>query len=117
MLAHELIADVRRAAALPDNGVVDGLARRLLPDDGRLALVGDADARDLSGKAALAQRLRRHHALRAPDLKRVMLDPAGLGVYLRKIVLRLGDDAARLVKDNGTGAGRPLIERQNIFFH
>lgn len=43
-VGRELIADGRRAAALPDDRVIDGLARVLVPDDRRLALVRDADA-------------------------------------------------------------------------
>ena len=39
----EILADVGGAAALPDDGVVDGAAGRAVPDNGSLALVGDAD--------------------------------------------------------------------------
>ena len=35
------------AAALPDNGVANRLARRFIPDDRGFALIGDADAHDV----------------------------------------------------------------------
>ena len=38
------------AAALPDDRVVDGLAREAVPYERRLALVGDADGGDLRGR-------------------------------------------------------------------
>ena len=40
----QLLAQLRRPAALPDDGVIDGLARGLVPEDGGLPLVGHADA-------------------------------------------------------------------------
>ena len=47
-------ADSRGAAVLPDDGVVDRLAGGAVPDDGRLALVGDADARRRRRASSLA---------------------------------------------------------------
>ena len=43
----ELVADAGRAAILPDDRAVDRLAGRAVPDDDRLALVGDADGGDV----------------------------------------------------------------------
>ena len=43
------IANRRRDAALPDDGVGDRLAGRLVPQHGRLALVGDADGGEVGG--------------------------------------------------------------------
>ena len=63
-LLLELIAELRRAPVLPDDGVVDRTAGAALPDDGGLALVGDADGRHVRGReAGAAQRLRGHRAL------------------------------------------------------
>ena len=42
-LRFELIAKSGGAAILPDNRVVDGLAGCTVPNDGRFALIGDAD--------------------------------------------------------------------------
>lgn len=44
--ALELLAQGGSTAALPDNGIVDGAAGLLIPHDGGLALIGDADGGD-----------------------------------------------------------------------
>jgi hypothetical protein len=41
----------------PDNGVVEGLAGLLVPQDGRFTLVGDADSLDRMGVVALGLEL------------------------------------------------------------
>ena len=46
------VADVGGAPVLPDDGVVDRLAGGAVPDDGGLALIGDADAGDVLGARA-----------------------------------------------------------------
>ena len=38
----KLVAGFRRAPILPDDGVIDGVARLAIPNDGRFPLVGDA---------------------------------------------------------------------------
>ena len=43
-------ADLRRAPVLPDNGLVDRLARLALPHHRGFALVGDAEAADIFGR-------------------------------------------------------------------
>ena len=45
------LAEVGGAAVLPDDRVVDRLAGRAVPDDRRLALVGDADRGDVARRA------------------------------------------------------------------
>ncbi len=42
-------ADIGGAAVLPDDGGMDRLAGRTVPDQGRFPLVGDADGRDATG--------------------------------------------------------------------
>ena len=51
-LGLERVAVFARPAALPDDGVVDGLTGDLIPDDRGLALVGDADGGDVGGSRA-----------------------------------------------------------------
>ena len=48
-LAFELFTQGGGTAALPNNGIVDGAAGFLIPHDGGLALIGDADAAISSG--------------------------------------------------------------------
>ena len=61
------LAEVRGPPILPDDGVVDRLAGLAIPDDGRLALVGDADGGDVLGRQTRApERLDGDADLRSP---------------------------------------------------
>ena len=48
--AAQIVAGLRGAPVLPDDGVVDRLAAGAVPDDRGLALIGDADAGDVFGR-------------------------------------------------------------------
>ena len=43
----QLGADIGRAPVLPDDSPVNRLAARTLPDDGRFALIGDANGSNI----------------------------------------------------------------------
>ena len=112
---EQLVHDGGRAAALPDDGVVHRAAGGTLPQDGGLALVGDADARNVAGvHAALGDHLVHHAVLAGPDLHGVMLHPALMGVDLLKFPLLHTEDVLLVVKQDGTAAGRALIQRENV---
>ena len=82
----------------------DGLAGVPVPDDGRLALVGDADGRDVGGREACPVRApRARRELRRPDRFGIVLDLARCGKDLRELPLRdrhhpsvAAEDIARL---------------------
>ena len=114
-LALQLLAQLRRAAALPHDGVVHRPAGGLVPENGGLPLVGDADAGNVRLQAL--RRLGRRPALRLPDLHGVMLHPAGLGIKLAEGILGLGHNVAQTVEHDGPGAGGPLVQRQNVRSH
>ena len=102
------------APILPDDGGSHGRAGRALPQHGGLALVGDADCRDVARvRPGGAQRIDHRGALRIPDLLRVVFDPAGLRKVLREFALRLGHDAAPLIEDQRARTGGARIEREN----
>ena len=107
----ERVADVGRAPALPDDGEVDGLARRAVPDDRRLALVGDADGGDvLAARPRRPARAPRHARLDArPDLRGVVLDPAGLREVLRELGRRAAERLARGRPSTTTSAVVPVV--------
>ena len=112
----QLVAIFTRPAALPDDGMVHRLTGGLVPDDGCLALVRDADGGDvLRRRADLVHGRQRHAELGRPDLVGVMLDPAGLGEILGELLLR---DAAHLApgvkKDAAVGRGA-RVQRHDIF--
>src|SRR6185295_13578617 len=111
----QLLALRRGAPVLPDDRVVDRLAGLPVPDDGGLALVGDAD-RDqvLERDGGVADRFARHFALRGEDLLRVVLDPARLRKDLRELALRDRLRHAFLVEEDGARAGRSLVEREDV---
>src|ERR1700730_5436118 len=97
---------------------MDRLARLAIPDDRGLALVGDADRREVGGRCirggegavdALARAL--------PDLARIVLDPAGPRIDL--LVLTLidrGDPPVAVNEDEATTRGS-LVDRPDIGGH
>src|SRR5215470_953012 len=95
----QLVAHQSRAPALPDDSVVNRLSARAIPDDGRLALVGDADGGDVFGSdAGLRERFARAVELRTPDVFGVVFDPAGPWEDLREFLLRDARDASLSVE-------------------
>ena len=96
---HFFVARVAQGAALagsatvlPDNRIVDRGACVLVPDNDSLALVGDADGGNFCGGDArlvdgpAAGRLRG-----APQVARIVFNPAGLRKMLREFFLDAGD--------------------------
>ena len=93
---------------------VDGLAGVAVPDDGGLALVGDADGGHLGPAGHVRQRGAGAGELGAPDLGRVVLHPAGAREVLGDLALVRRDGGAGLVEDDGTGRGGALVEGQDV---
>ena len=104
-------ARVRRPGVLPDDRVVDRASGPTVPDDGRLALVADAD-RGEGGRigAAVTQRDpdTGPHALE--DLVGVVLDPAGSRRDLGVLQLVAGDRLPGPVEQDAAAARRPLVD-------
>ena len=115
-LALQILADVCRLARLPNDGVVDWPARSPVPNDRRLALIRDADGSDVAGdEPRLLQSLAHDFMHGAPDLFRIVLDPARLREMLRELLLRHADDLGIHIEDNGTIARRAGIKRHDVF--
>jgi hypothetical protein len=111
------LAGVGRTPVLPDHGLVDRLAARLVPDHHRLALVGDADGGHLlHAPAGFLDRLAQHGDTGLVDLLGVMLDPAVVRIGLRQRSPRLGQRLALGVEQDGAGAGGALVEREQQRF-
>jgi hypothetical protein len=98
------------AAVLPDDRARQRLSRGFVPGDHGFALVGDADAGDA---ADFAQHLARAGQRRAPDLARVMLDPAGLRIVLHDFALRDRPQAPRQLEHHSAGGGRARVQHQD----
>ena len=117
-LGLQAVAVFARAAALPDDSVVDGLACDLIPDDGGFALVGDADGRDVGGSCAdLLHGLDGYAKLRSPDLICVVLDPAGLRKVLGEFALRDAAHFAALIEENAAIGSRAGVQGHDVFCH
>jgi len=117
-LARELGDVLVHARILPDQRVGQRLAGLAIPQDGGLALVGDAQRRQVAGvQAALRHGLGDHLAGPQPDLVRIVLHPSGLRIDLPVLPLRAGDDSPGAVEDQKARAGGALIDRSNEVRH
>ena len=92
---------------------MDRLTGRTVPYHRRLALVGDADSRDAT-RIDPAKNLTDDVERIAPDVLRIMLNPAGLRVMLPKLALRHRDRLRFGVEQDGACRGRALIDRQDV---
>ena len=114
----QLITNGCGAAALPDNGVVNGLSGVLIPNNGGFPLVGDADAGNVCGRqTAFFVGLLQCVKLGVQNHHGVMLHPTGFRVNLGEGVLRQSDDIAVSVKNNGAGTGGSLVQCNQISVH
>lgn len=103
------------AGVLPDERVRDGSPGAAVPHDGRLTLIGDAEAGDVSRREPGRIQRGRDHPLRVrPDLDRVVLDPAGPREDLIVLALRGRHDRPIGVEHDCPRRRRPLIERQHV---
>ena len=109
----QLVAAGGGAAVLPDERAMQRLARRRVPADDGLALVGDADRLELAGlQARVVERLAGDRVRDVPDLRRVVLDPAGLREVLRELAVGAADALPLQVEHQAGRAGRPLVDRE-----
>src|SRR6266446_5013800 len=113
-LGPQPVADGGGAAALPDDGAMERRAGGAVPDDRRLALVGDADGGEVvSGDARRAQRLPRRALDGRPEVLGIVLHPARPRIVLRDFRVAARAHGAFGVDDECRRAGRPLVEREH----
>ena len=110
--------DAVGAGVLPDDGVVPRTAGMPVPDDRRLALVGDADGVQVAGAEAGAGKCGPDDGLGAlPDLQRVVLDPPGAGEDLLVLELVAAHRLAGVVEDHEPRARRALVDGAHEVSH
>ena len=81
--------------------------------DGRFALIGDADGGDFFRREFRpAQRLDGNADLRRPDFLGIVLDPAGLGKRLGKLLIGHREDVPLAIEDNRAGTRRAFVAEQ-----
>ena len=114
-LLDQLVNQRRGAAALPYDGVIDGLAAYAVPHHRGLALVGDADGGDAVGMdATLKLNLHHDRDLAGEDRHGVLLYPTGARKTGFDAAARLGDDATVLVDNGREYRGGAAVERHDV---
>ncbi len=89
-----------------------------VPDDGGLALVGDADGRQVGRKQSpLRQRFGDDRLRATPNLLGVVLHPSLLRIDLLVLLLGRRHDSHVPVKHDEAGAGGPLVNRPDVTRH
>jgi hypothetical protein len=84
---------IRAPPVLPYDCGMNGMPGLPIPEQRRLALIGDSDCRDLAGiNVSHAQHIAANREDAALDILRVVLDKTGPGKRLRKLSLRHGHD-------------------------
>ncbi|MCY1346655.1 hypothetical protein D9M69_327470 [compost metagenome] len=111
-------AIVRGAAVLPDDGRVDGRAGQRIPDQGGLALVGDADGGDIGRvEAALLDGFAADLEGGQPDFLAVVLHPAVLRKILLELLLSTRHRQTLGAEDDGTATGGALVDGEQVLGH
>ena len=110
------IAVRRSPAALPYNRRTNRPAAAFIPKHSRFPLVRNANRRNLRrGNTLLFQHSPRRFQLCLPNLRRIMLHPAGLRIILPEFLLCNRKRLSGTVKQYRPRACRALVKRKNIF--
>ncbi len=113
-LVLERLAEVGRAAVLPDDGALEGRARLAVEADRCFSLVGDADRDDLvTGVATRRGDVSERRHGEAGDLFGVVLDLPGRGEELGELSVGLVEDLQTGAKGDGPHARRAGVEGEH----
>ena len=108
-------AGIGGAPVLPDDRIVDRLARRAIPDDRGFALIGDADPGDILGAdAGLRHRLPHGRDHGRPDFLRIVLDPPRRRIDLPQLLLRNRDRAKLCIEHDRPCRGGALVDGDEV---
>ena len=112
------VAILAGPTALPHDRVVDRISRLLIPDNGRLSLIGNADGRDVRRRGSDAAHGLHGYAQHAcPDFVRVMLHPAGLRKILLEFPLCHAAHFSPFVEQDTPVAGGSCVQCHYILCH
>jgi hypothetical protein len=114
----KLFAQRRGAPVLPDDGAMHRAPGGALPQQRRLALVGDADGNDIARAGiGVAQHGAAGGKRRRPQIFRLVLDLAVGRKMLREFLLGNRRDRGVGAKQHGARRGRALVDRQYVRCH
>src|SRR3954447_11269126 len=89
-----------------------------MPEERRLALVGNADRRKIAWpQAGGRQAFRDHQSRVAPDFARIVLDAARTRIDLFMLALRPRDDFPGTIENDESRARRALVYRADVTSH
>ena len=115
-VARKFGAALRRAAALPHDGVAYGLTRRPVPHERGFALVGYADGGDIARLRTRNLHRALHGAQRGEkQFLGVVLDEPRRGIYLRNFAPERRHYSPRFIEEHGARAGCALVEGDYVF--
>ncbi len=110
------LAELLGPHTLPDDGIVNGFPRGLLPNNGSFALIRDADGRDLLKiDLAFFQRAANDILRAGPDFHGIMLNPTGLRINLRMFHLVGANGQSLGIEHHAARARRSLVNGHDIF--
>ncbi len=103
------------APVLPDDGAMDRAAGAAVPDHGGLALVGDADGGHLrAGDPGPLDDRAAGGGGGGPEVIRLMLDPTGIGIVLRELLLRGGNRSHVGIKEDRPARRCALVDGEDM---
>ena len=111
------VADGGRAPVLPDNGGRDRICVLAVPNERRLALVGDANGGNPVNSSSLGDDCSAYGQCARPDLVTLLLHPAIGGVLKGNFLLRERDFAKLAVIDNRAGRGGAFVDDEDEISH
>src|SRR5690606_11060558 len=112
----KLTAELRGSTILPYDRALHRAPRPTLPEQCGLALIGDADRGDIApAQARVSERARDGSERALPQLFRLVLDPTRLRKVLCELLRMPSQGGPVEAQHQRRGAGRPLIQRQNVF--
>ena len=115
---RKLVTQLAGAGTLPHHGVAQRFARRAVPGNGGLALVGDANTGNVGRiDPGLLHHGTRHGQHVGGDLDRIMAHPAGIIDNLAMRAVGTMNQMAALVHQQRLRALRGLIDSDDVFAH
>ncbi len=118
LVGAQPFANIRAAAALPDDRPAHRPSAGAFPKHKRLALIGDSDRADVGRPGARrAQRAPGQDHGRAENLLRVVFDPSRMRKELVNLAVGPAANISPRVHHQDGRSGRALVYRDNQFSH